>query len=186
MPHDGEGGDGTRARAGDGAIIRAGGEIIIFREGREQFVDDHAGILVVEGVVFLGPVGGAVAPVGRTRDRLRGRAAGVDEDREGDGQFAAADRIVEDVGHGVIALGAGEGLAVLEDRERGGRVTIVLGGDVAAVVVERAVLSLAWQLRPRRERAARDVGLRLGVGAEFLDIIERRGFDGTGEKNNGG
>ena len=97
--------------------------------------------------------------------------AGVDEDGDGDGHFAAVNQIIADGGDAVFAAGADEGLAVLEDHEGGGFLGVVLRGDVNPIVPGGVGEDLAGECKRADDFAVRCAFVHLRVGAGEVEVV---------------
>ena len=145
-------------------------DVVVLVERRHQLVDHHAGVLVVERVVFGRAVGGPVAPLLRRRFGLIRPAAGVDEHREHHRNLAPLDQVVEHVGRPDVPLHVHERLAVVEDHQAGGDGPVILRRDVDPVGVLRARIRLALDderaahLAFRHVRPRQRVWTRAGSG----------------------
>ena len=62
-------------------------------------------------------------------------------------------------------------MAVLEDHERGGRIGIVLRGDIDPIPVNRARERLAWQMKRAVDDALGHAVLRERIGAELVKPV---------------
>ena len=139
--------------------IRVVGHIVIFPERGEEFLDDDAGVFVVERVVFLGSICVPITPASGGGFGLVGSSSRIDKDAQHDGNFASVDQIVDHpMGLDIPGLGF-QGLAVVEHHQCRGIVGRVLGGDVDPVGV----------LGARKNIRRDDVGTdKMSLGHAFL------------------
>ena len=132
FPGGGEGGDGSGGTAAEAAVVGVFGDVVIFRDEGEHFLDEEVGVVGAHAIVFVGAV---EAGLGVFTSGGRGDDAGVDEETDGDGHVSGGDELVEGIGDVAFLAGvADEPGTVLEDHEAGGFLRIVFGGDVDPVV----------------------------------------------------
>ncbi len=89
---------------------------------------------------------------------------GRNEDADGDGHLLFGDQVVEDDRRVVED-------AVLADEDAGGRLAVVLGGDVDRVGAERAGVDLAVVPLVLCDDALWDAVLRFGVGTGDVLVV---------------
>ena len=145
-------------------------------ENRQQFIDNHARILVVERVVLLRTVGGAVPPFLGVRLGLVGAAARIDEHSDHHRNLAAVDEIVHDVLGADVAFGIHVRLAIVVDHQRGWNLRIVLLRNIDPIGVLGAWIRLARQREGAFYLAVRHALLGHGVRAELVIGIRVRSF----------
>ncbi len=124
-----EGGDTAGRRAGNGAVVRVGGELVLFGHLGQDLFKEEACVAVAEPVVFVRPV--------EARHLLGaggGKNTGTDQDRDGHRHGAFLNQVVEDGGQPPCAVFIGEAGAVLKNHHGGGFGAVVLGRDVDPVV----------------------------------------------------
>lgn len=154
------------------------GNVVFLVQHRHQFIHNHAGVFVVQRIVFRGPVGGAVAPLARVGLGLIGAPARVDEHTNHHRQFAPEDKVIHYVLRAHIAIRIHEGLAVVVNHETGRRRRVVLRGDINPISVLRAGIRVARQGEWPTDFAFRDAILRQRVRPKFVERIGVRRLDG--------
>ena len=171
VPGSHERADSSRGRAADGVVIGVGGEVHLFGNFGDQFVDQKAGKIGADIIVL--PVPGKTGELGFRLDWSK--VTGINEDDGHCREFTFGDQVVEDHGdaHAVTRIA----VTVEEDhvRKRLGRINF--GGDIDLIVVGDAGVGFAGGEDGFREGAFSDVGLRQGVRAEvgWLGLGDRGG-----------
>ena len=180
LPRNGERRNRTGTGAADTVPLRIFREVVFLVEHGHQFIDDHARVSIVEGVVFGRPVRVAIAPVAWRRFRLLGCPAGIDENGDHHGNLAPVDQVVQHVRRAQAAFHVFEGLAVLKDHQTRGNGRIVLSGHIDPVGVLSSRICLARQHERTAHIPLRHPVVRLRVGAELVIRVHVRALRPAG------
>lgn len=165
LPGNGESADAAGGVSADGPAIGVSGDVQPLRGDGEQFFQQKAGVEIAEGVVLVGAIA-AWSDAGRRG----GNGAGIDEDADGDGQFAFGDEVIQHDGGAKGAVSFDEARAILEDHEAGRFRGIVLAWNVDPVVALGAGKDLAVVEGRLLHLALRDAGLHLGIWPELVVV----------------
>ena len=172
VPGSHEGADRAGAGAGDGVVIRVGGEIDGFGDGGDQLFEQEVREIGADVVIFPVPAEAGKLGVGRGG----GKDAGVDEDGGHGREFAFGDEVVED-DRDARAV-ARVAVAVEEDHVRRGFGRVDFGGNVDLIVVRDAGIDFAGRQDGFGESAFGDAGLDFGIRSEIRGLGLREGGAG--------
>lgn len=127
LPSGREGTDTAAAGTAEGALGWIASQRLDLGDGREDFLDQEAGVVAAERVVFEATV------VGSPRALWGGGVhfvPWVDEDADGGRHGAAVDEIVKNGGHTPGSVEVDVVVTILEDHDGGGFVGVGLDGEV--------------------------------------------------------
>jgi hypothetical protein len=160
--------------AGD-AAVGIGREFHGFADFGEDLLEQKAGVLIAEGVVFEAAILAGFLPFLRGGDD-----AGIDEDADGHRDVAGVDEIVEHGRGAEGSVGFDKSATVEADEDAGGLRLVILGGDIDPVVALGAGKDFAGPFR-LRHGAFRHALLRLGIGAGLVVVLRGRRREGDRE-----
>lgn len=176
FPGDGEGADSSGAHPADrpaGGIV---GEFEFFPDFGEDFLFEEFGVFGAQGIVFDTAVTPFfVLPALLALD-LIGEQAGVQENADGERDFALGVEIVEGDGRANEAFVIDVGVAVLEDEDVGLLCSVVLGGNVKVVLAQGSLEDIALPV-VTGDGSFRDAFLGFGIGGEFIVLGMNRGHE---------
>lgn len=120
FPGGGEGADATGAGTADGAHFRIGGNFDLFGDFGKDFLFEELGVFRAEDVIFIGAVPFVFerVPALAAFDFIS-KKAGIYEDSDGHGHFAARDEVIHDDVCFEGTFRSDVGMAILEDNDGG-------------------------------------------------------------------